>query len=313
LRASAKANGVASLVQDVAIPKLDLGFLRIDFAANLPKPRVGMPAIGAVVSLPSNPPHRPMAQNSTVTFNAPDDRGFANLQLAIGETVAFGMATFVVVTAGHSVHRFDGPSRNLTATWIELQPADFQVNFAHITAEARLLALAQIQGVLHYTYNSKAQEQPFTLTAAAPEVALAIPAVVTGATISLSASPSDGGAAVTLSLGVAGRIRLDLTSFAQYGPHVVPVECKMTAGDAPLFLEFIPDPIAGAPVATPEKFAFTPEQPNARWGYVAQSPFHGGYRFRPAAAGSESPKAWSDVQPPFGTLSLDSRGGVYRG
>ena len=307
LQTAAKANGADSLVKNLVIPPLALGFLRIDLAANLPAPRVGVPAIGVTLSIPANPPERPQAQSTTVLLTPPDDRGSATFRLAPGEPAAYEIGAFAMIAAGRGIRRYESPRKTMTAAWIELQPADFPVRFAHLTAEPRLLAAASVQGVLRYAIGGKGMEQPFTVTPLG--VGLAIPPVP-DATISLVASPSGAGTALTLSAVIATSIRLDFTSFAQYGPHAVQIECRMTVDDPPLFIEMLADARLDDASAAPAKFALTPGKPNGRWGYVAQSPFRAGYRFRVAATGSEPPKPWSDVRPPLATLSLDAKGSI---
>jgi hypothetical protein len=307
---------VDSLVKKVAIPPLDLGFARIDFAANLPLPRVGAPAIGVTVNVPANPPDRPAAERATVTFAPPDQLGKADIRFAPNEPMAYDLVTFAVLASGHTVHRYERPARSRSTAWVQLQPGDFPVVFARITAEPRLLALCKIVGTLRCTLAGKPMEQTFALTAAAPGIAIGLPEAATDRTLMLSAAPLDGGPALTLpplSLAAAnsiGPVRLDFTSFAEYGPHIVSIDCRMDAGDAALFIEFLPETKIGDNAAVPSKFAFTAQQSSNRWGYVALSPFRSGYRFRPAATGNETPKPWSATQLPFGALHLDAQGNI---
>jgi hypothetical protein len=316
LRAAAKANGVESLVKRVAIPPLDLGLARIDLAASLPVPRAGVPAIGVTVSVPANPPDRPSAESVTVTFAPPDQSGKADIRFAPNEPMAYDIATFAVLASGHTVHRYARPARRLTTAWVQLQSGDFPVAFVRITAEVRLLALCKIAGTLRCALAGKPLEQPFALTAAAPTIALGIPEDATNRTIALSAAPMDGGPALTLpqiSLAMGNSIapiRLDFNSFSEYGPHMVSIDCRMDAGDAALFVEFLAETNIAGSAAVPAKFAFTPQQSSNRWGYVAQSPFRAGYRFRTAVSGNEQPKPWSAIQSPFGALHLDANGSI---
>jgi hypothetical protein len=222
----------------------------------------------------------------------------------------YDLSAFAVWSCGRTVHKFDSPARSLNQNWLQLQPADFPVKFTHIKAEARLLALASIQGTLHYSWNGSAMQQPFSLTAASPELAIATPNEVTDVTVAISASPLDGSPALDLAPIAAARVSLDFTSFPQYGPHVVNINCDLDSAAAPLFVELLPDASIADPSATPSKFAFTTDQLTNRWGYVALSPFRYGYRFRVAAASDESPAPWSDVQSPFNALTLDAKGAI---
>jgi hypothetical protein len=107
-----------------------------------------------------------------------------------------------------------------------------------------------------------------------------------------------------------GQIQLDVNSFAGYGPHTVTVGCHLAAGDAPLFIEFIPELQAANSQAIPGKVALTSEQPSANWGYVAISPFHPGYCFRVAAAPGNPPVSWSVPRSSDAPLTLDLNGAV---
>ncbi len=309
-RAKAGTAGPASLVKQIAIPPLELGFAGVDIAANLPAVRIGAPAMGATVKIAPNPPMRPAAESVTISFTPPDDRATANLRLGSAEPLNYIVSAFAVWSCGRSTRKFDAAARALAGNWVQLQPADFPVKFTHLKAEARLLALASVQGAVRYTWNGKAMQQPFTLTAAAPEVAIAMPAEVNDATIAATAAPLDGSAALALPQMTTDRAHLDFTSFPECGPHIVTIECVMSDTDAPLFIEVIAEASIADLSATPAKLAFTADRLTNRWGYVAQSPFRSGYRFRVAAANAQSPQPWSGIQSPFGTLTLDATGAI---
>lgn len=315
LRAAAQGRGLDALVKEIAIPPLELGFVDIDFEANLPPKRVGVPAIGVSVQIPANPPQRPAAQSTTLMFVPPNDTGTASLRLGPTEPLSYGVSTFAIVATPHSAQRYDSPKREMDQPWVQLQPSDFQLTFAHITAADRLLAVASIQGSLAYTIEGNRLEQPFTVTSAQPEVAIAAPSAAEDATLSFAANPVDGSASLPLppmTLRSSSPIQLDFTSFAEYGPHMISIECQMNATDPPLFVEFTADEKVGDPSAVPAKYVFTPQQPGNRWGYVANSPFRSGYRFRPTTAGSEKPQSWSDVVSPSRVLLIDAKGGLVQ-
>jgi hypothetical protein len=313
LRTAARDKGLDALVKEIAIPPLALGFVDIDFEANLPPKRMGVPAIGVNVQIPPNPPQRPAAQSTTVMFVPPNDKGTASLRLGPTEPPNYAVSTFAMVATARSAQRYDNPKREMDQPWVQLQPNDFPLTFAHITAADRLLAVASIHGSLAYTIAGNRLEQPFTVTAAEPEVAIAAPSAAGDATLSFAADPVDGSASLVLppmTIRSTIRVQLDFTSFPEHGPHKVSIECSMNPADPPLFIEFTPDEKVADPTAIPAKFVFTPQQPNNLWGYVAQSPFRSGYRFRVAVAGSEKPQSWSDVLSPAAVLQLDAKGGL---
>ncbi len=135
---------------------------------------------------------------------------------------------------------------------------------------------------------------------------MAVPTGATGAAISITATAHDGGAALTLPPMGAGRIDLDVTSFREYGPHVIDITCRFDGGVAggPLFVELISDGQMNDAAAIPAKREFSSDGAADTWGYVALSPFQAGYRYRLAASGGSPPPAWSAVQSPFSPLII---------
>lgn len=307
LRATAESGGIDGLVKYVTIPPLDLGFRSVDLAANLPSNRVGVPAIGVNIEVPANPPNRPNAISRTVTFTPPDDEGTVKFRLSPKETLSYTLAGFAVVAAGASVHEYDMPQRPLGAPWVQLQASDFPVTFAHLTATDRLLKLAKLTGALSYTVNGKVVQQPLTLSAVAPDVALALPTTASDASIALTAVPNDGGAPLSLPPMAPGRIRLDVTSFRGYGPHRLSVQCPFDAATGPLAIDLVPEERADDVTAV-STITLIPAAPSETWGYVASSPFRAGYRYRKSAASGDPPSPWSTVLSPFASLILNEDG-----
>jgi hypothetical protein len=286
----------ASLVREVTIPALDLGFRDVALAANLPSPRVGAPAIGVRVSVPPAPPNRPSGIDLTVPFDPPEDAGRATLRLSPGEPLAYQLTPFAVVAAGGLMHAFEAPGRAGDAPFVQLQAADFQLAFCHITASDRLLAEASLDGILTYAFGGRTGSISVKLTPAAPGVSVALPAAATGAVLSFKAT-TPAGAVFPLPDMAPGRIRLDLTSLPGYGPQRIAVSCAFSGDEPPLTLEFEPQDGVGA-----ASLALAPSAPEASWGYFAQSPFRAGYRFRPAGG------AWSDILPAGAPLTVSPEG-----
>jgi hypothetical protein len=300
-----QATDPASLVKEVFVPPLPLGFYRIDLAANLPSPRIGVPAIGVNIAVPANPPMRPFAVSQTVTFTSPDDRGSASLQLSPAEPLHYALSGFAVVVAGNSVEEITLPPRSLTTPWVQLQCNDFPVQFSHLNAASRLLQMAEVSGILTYGIGGKIVQQSFALTAAAPGLAVAAPPAAINLSITVTVTPNDGSAALILSLQFAD-YNLDVTSFPEYGPHRISIECQLSPGSSPVFVELIPDYAVNDPAAGIAKQVFTPDQPNAVWGYFTPSPFRPGYRYRFAATASNAaPQPWSAALSPFAVLTLN--------
>jgi hypothetical protein len=292
-----------------SIPPLEIGFFAIDLAANLPARRVGVPAIGVTVELAPNPPVRPSAVSQTLMFRSPDDAGAIQVQLGPRETLEYSLSTFAVLAAGRSVQRYDGPPRRLHDTWLQLQPADFPVDFAHLSGTPRLLALADIRGSLGYTIGSRNFEQSFALNYQNPDTAVAVPRTATGASITAWAVPKDGNLAVALQAMKPSRIRLDLTSFPEYGPHTLSINCNFSGAEGLLVIDLLPEDEVESAGAISTLY-LTPAKPSNSWGYVASSPFHWKYRYRCSGASGAAAGPWSAPLSPLAPLILNEDGSM---
>ena len=299
---------MAGIVKEITVPPLSLGLTRLNLTASLPPSRVGVSALGARVDLPPNPPVRPFSISKTVLFTPPNDSGSVDLTLGANETLEYTVTCFAVIAAGNFVQKYESAAQEHNENWVQLTTGDFPLNFAHIVASSRLLNLASIEGVLSYQVGARTVQQSFRLSAGSSDIAVAVPASATASSITLQAVPLDGSAPLALSPMALGRIDLDVNSFAGYGPHTVTVQCQLNAGDAPLFIELIPEVQASDSQAIPGKMALTPDQPSSTWGYVAISPFHAGYCFRVAAATGNPPASWSAPCSPDSALVLDLNG-----
>src|SRR5206468_6717317 len=100
----------ASLVRELTIPALDVGFREVMLAANLPANRLGAPAIGVRLSAPPAPPNRPSGINQTFIFAPPDDAGRLSLRFDPEETFQYDLTPFAMVTAGSAAHELERPA-----------------------------------------------------------------------------------------------------------------------------------------------------------------------------------------------------------
>jgi hypothetical protein len=307
LRAATESGGIDGLVKEIAIPPLDLGFRSVSLAANLPASRVGVPAIGVNIQVPPNPPIRPNGISETVAFTPPDDEAVVDFRLSPAESFLYTLSTFAVVNAGRSVQEYTGPSRQLDATWVQLQASDFPVTFAHLTAVGRLTDLATVTGTLSYKVSGQTVEQPFTLSAEASDVAMAFPTNASDALITITAVPNDGSPTLALLPLTPGRFRFDVTSFREYGPHVLTIQCSFVTETGFLAIDLLPEEKSGDDTAA-STFMCTAAEPKGTWGYTTSSPFRSGYRYRKSAVGSNQPGPWSDVLSPFTPLMLREDG-----
>jgi len=309
LRAFAAKNGVDSLVKNVTVPALQLGFVNIDFDANLPPHRLGVPAIGATVDVAANPPARPSSISEHVLFTEPDDVGSVQFRLSPSEQLTYALTGYAVVTAGSMVEQLALPPQQRSDTWVHLNMPDFPVLFSHVTAAQRLLSLATLALVLSYILDGKSRQLHYTLTPQATGISFGMPRSATNASIAVTATPADGSSPITLPPMPPGRIELDVTTFREYGPHSIAILAMMTNG-APLVLDFQSVEQADVAGSVPDQRLFTSDQPAATWNYVVTSPFRSGYRYRKAAVTSAPAGAWSQILSPFSPLVLDPNGAM---
>jgi hypothetical protein len=307
LPAAAAKNGLDSLVKEVSILPLQLGFYSVDFTANLPQHRSGVPALGVNVQVPAHPPMRPSSISNSITLTEPDDSGSVQFRISPSETLSYSVGTFAIVVAGQSQKQYSGTPQIMTDAWVRLNAGDFPVQFAHISAVPRLTSLAQLAVVLTYSVDGSAIKQQFSVTGAAPDIAVGVPVGATDASLTISAAPLDGSPVITLPPMALGRIFLDVTSFREYGPHIIAIEGVFNDTTAPLFVELLRED-QSPDSDTPGKVALTPDKPSATWGYVAASPFRAGYRYRTSGPTDPAPAPWSQVMDPFTPLSVVADG-----
>jgi hypothetical protein len=265
----------SALIHETIIPPLDLGFHDIVVVANLPIHRSGVPAIGVRIDIAPNPPHRPSGITETLVFEAPDDQQKVSVSLSPGEALKYDMVCFAILAAGQMVQQIETQPKSVSAQWLQLQTDDFPLQFVHITASDRLIALATIDGALTYLHGGKSISQPIRLDREAADIALAYPADASDVAITVDATALDASKSLPVPGLSAGRILLDLTSFPDYGPHRIPVTCDFKSGDGMLSVDLV-----GEDGGNPATVTLVPAMPASAWGYVAQSPFHAGYRYR---------------------------------
>jgi hypothetical protein len=309
LRAYVAKNGSGSLVKNLMVPPLQVGFVRIDFDANLPPNRLGVPAIGANVEVAAHPPQRPSSISQQVTFTEPDDSGSIQFLLSPTEQLTYTLSGYAVAAAGQMVEQFTMPPQQRSDTWVHLAADDFPVTFAHVTAAPRLLALATLGIVLTYVLEGKTRQLQFALTPQAPGVAMGMPRSATDAAIVVTATPPDAGTALTLPPTQPGRIEIDVTAFREYGPHSIDILGVLNS-NAPLVLDFASQEQADVAGSIPDQRFLTADQPATTWSYVVTSPFRAGYRYRKSAAVGAPAADWSPVLSPFAPLVLDAGGAM---
>jgi hypothetical protein len=306
LRALASSSAIDGLVRYVSVPQVPAGEFSVQLSADLPSARTGVAVLGANVEIAANPPARPSSIASTVTFAEPDDEGTVQFRIGPAEQLAYTTAGFAVITAGTLVRQYDAPPRARTDPWVQLYDADFPVKFATVAATQRLLVLANVHVAASYELENQPVALDSELTVQHPATSIAIPRSATACAITISATPQDGTATLTLAPVAPETIDLDFTSFPEFGPHTIAISAKNVTAGPPLCIDLLAQEQRDVAGAVPDQRFFTFDQLSASWGYVASSPFCAGYCYRFSATAGATAGAWSDVQSPFVPLVLEA-------
>jgi hypothetical protein len=301
-----KTEGLASLVKRTVVPPLSRGTRRLHVAANLPSIRTGSLSLGVHVSAPPRPPHRMHAIQETLEFVPPADAGVVTLKMSVAEPFDYDYVTWAVVERTGTVERLENLPKNHEGATLDLGVEDFPLRFLMVEATASLLHLANIAGVCSGNAKGGRFERRFELTSDTSSVGIGIPSEATLAPLQIEASERGGSKVLHLTLETARSAQLDLTSFREFGPHRVRVECDFgAAASGFLAVDLVAEGSEESPGAI-QTLAFTPATPSKEWSYLAASPFRGGYRYRIHAASGDSPSRWSELQTPESSLRLEA-------
>jgi hypothetical protein len=265
--------------------------------------------LGASLEAPADPPFRPASISQQVLFTEPDDTAKVEWRLSIREQLQFSVTGYAIFAEAGSTRQDTAASQTANTTWVQLQQNDFPVRFIYLSADPRVLSQADIGISLTYTLDGKAHAEAYTLNAADPAMSIGLPQSAVSVDLALMATPHDGGAALTIPSPSSNRVHIDLTSFAEYGPHIVALSAALASADPPLLLDLVPQSQQSNP-ATQSKVVLTPDMPSTTWSYLALSPFSAGFCYRVSAATGATPAAWSNPLPPSSKLVLAPDGSL---
>ena len=248
----------------------------------------------------------------TVEFVPPADAGVATLKLSMAEPTTYEYATWAVVGSAGHVEKLNRPGVAHEGDALDLGVHDFPVRLISVAATAALLDLADVAGVCTLTMAGTPIERRFTLSQETPELALAAPRDADLEVIHVEATERGGATVLRRSLAAAQGMRIDVSSFEEFGIHAVSVDADFT-GVAPglIALDLVPEGREEEADAI-ETVALTPAVPSRQWRYTASSPFRAGYRFRIRAGSDAPPAPWSGVQPPGAPVHVSPVGAVSR-
>jgi hypothetical protein len=301
-----RSEGIASFVKQTVVPPLSSGTRRIHVAANLPSVRAGLLGLGVHVSAPPKPPHRMQAIQESLELVPPSDAGVIVLRMSAAEPLEYEFTTWAIVERESAVQQLETPPRKHEDSTLDLGVNDFPVRFVTVEASAALLDLALIAGICQGDANSGPFERRFELTSENPAVAIAIPAEAKLAPLQVEARELGGTNLLRLTLETAQSAQLDLTSFQEFGPHRVKIECNFRGASSGLLaVDVVAEGNEGSPDAV-QTFAFTPSAPKKEWTYLAANPFRPGYCYRIHTAPGNATPPWSEARPPELPLQLEA-------
>ncbi len=306
-----KSEGIASFVKQTVVPPLSSGTKRVHIAANLPPVRAGVLSLGVHVSAPPAPPRRMQAIQETLELVPPVDAGVVTLKMSVAEPLAYEFTTWAVVEQAGAVKRLENIRASHVGETLDLSVDDFPISFVTVGATEALLHLATIAGVCMGNGKEGSFERRFELTPDKSAVGIGVPSGATLAPLQVEARERGGTKLLRLTVEAAQSARLDLTSFREFGPHRVKVECDFGERASGFLAVDLVAESSEESLGAVQTLALTPAAPSKEWGYLASSPFRAGYRYRIHAAPGHPPPPWSEVQAPGAPLLLKISAGSH--
>lgn len=280
-RAQVKRSGPDSVIRRTTLTSLpSLGDARVTALCNLPVSRTGVDALGVTLTFPPRPPFRPQARVVTGTFSPPDDAATIDVRLSPGEPLRYRYAAFAVLTDEQGTRQLDGPELEGDGSPLHLSTEQFPIEFAVIEATTALAQLAIVSGVCVFEQDGVLHEQQFTLDSGNLSTGVAIPRARTSLTIDGYAIARDGSTQLRIGPFESPHVRLDVTSFADYGPQEIEIRCTFDDSAGVVALSFLPRDQDDLPenITT---LSFSPAEPVRTYRWSSRTPFASGVRYRP--------------------------------
>jgi len=284
------------------IPSLKTGLAMLSVSANLPPQGPNVLSIGVTVKVPPKVPFRPQQINKTIELAEPRNTGSMTVQLSPKEELEYLVQTFVILQDSGGIQRVEGQDTPRSGEKLDLTVDDFPLTFILVEASDRLLAVGSVTGTLS---NSNAQIS-FSLATAAPRTTLYLPKD-TEATLQFEVRSADGSHVLKLGPMPARPMKLDVSSFREYGPQSLDIRCAFPDGRGLMAIDLLPEGSSESP-SNITVIALTAQTPQHAWTWFASSPFAPGYRYRQHSSGTPNP--WSNVLSPFEPLSLQAGSAV---
>lgn len=297
------AGGIDRFWHETVVPPLETGVVHIDVDTNLPHPINGIARSGVQLRVPPHPPERMHELSAALLFDEAQEPQRVEWRMSPREPLQYEYSCFTLLRTGTTTRRLDAAAMAADSRRLLIGADDMPVDLVSIGATDALLREAAVHGACTReaaTAGGATQRVEFALSATQPRVAIAVePGTAEQFAVSVEACPIGGGDCIALGPLPARSIKLDVTSFAQFGSQVIDVAVDFDI-DVPLVaLELLAERDVEDP-ARATVLWLTPAAPVGQWRYVNLSPFRSGYRFR----GRGDQGAWSDVRPAGSALRV---------
>lgn len=263
----------APLVTRTVTSTFPQGRRRVTAYANLPLAAPDLHALGVTLLAPAAPPDRPAAAHAAGLFGAAADVLPLDLDLALGEPLAYDLACFSVAGPIPNVRQITGSERAETAQILVLTAEDFGLSIVTLRADPTLLAQARFEARITYVCDGVDIATVVALTEV--ETVLTLPAGLSNGTLTVTAT-DDAGGVLHLPPGPLESTDLTLSRFASYGPQTVEI-IAATPLDHVVGIDLLPPEASAEDM---QSIALTPDTPRRSFTYFSASIFGGGLRWR---------------------------------
>lgn len=288
------------VVRRFDVRALASGWRSLSVRANLPQRRVGVASAQVDVQVPAKPPARMFTVKATAPLTATDRPTRLELRLSPTEPLAYQWQTSAILLSDGRAETLKGPLRGGEREHLLVGVDDFGLRWLPLEAEPAFLQQADIDVECFGARKGKPWSVRATLDAARPELAFAVPFDVDDAAIRAVARAKSDGAQRAMAPQPADSLRLDAFSFDGSGSRELTLQCEFDDDARQCAIEVAPEDGIDDPQRR-KRLNFTRARPQQDWGWLALSPFRGGYRWRWNA---QAP--WSPVLQPDAPLRLRS-------
>ena len=295
--------GIDSLLRTSIVESLPTGFLRLVIVHpfyHIPK---GILRIGIKLEVPANPPVRTQAIHETVVFDDGQERKVVELRFSPGEEQHYAYTPFLIYHDTQGTHEINGETKRSFDQVLTIHMWEYPMSFIALSASPNILSQAHVIVSVYRKGQEEVPMEPFDITPDKSAVLAAVPGnndkeVVCEVTARSLISSEE----VTTVLHPSQSIKIDLTSFPEYGTHEVTV--KVVNNKSGFFaVDLLPASQEDLP-QNKTTLTFMGDIKNRTWSWFSSSLFQAGFQYRIHTHG-ETPSNWSDVISPFiHTLTL---------